>query len=89
MLSTLYSLRMVKTINKKTIILNEKRRSNYQKNKRCKLERAKKELEEIQIQEYTQTKKIKIDEELKRREQNRTKSAKYREKIAHQNAKKM
>ena len=87
MLFTLHSLKMVKTINKTNIILNEKRRSNYQKNKRRKIERAKNELEEIQIQEYTETKKI--DEELKRREQNRTKSAKYREKIAHQNANKM
>jgi mevalonate pyrophosphate decarboxylase len=56
MLSTLNSLKMVKTINNKNLILNEKRRSNYQKNKRRKIERAKKELEEIQIQEYTQTK---------------------------------
>ena len=58
MLFTLHSLKMVKTINKTNIILNEKRRSNYQKNKRRKIERAKKELEEIQIQEYTQTKKL-------------------------------
>jgi Tfp pilus assembly protein PilX len=70
------------TATEKRNALNERRRQNYQKNKRRKIENAREKLKQLEIEEFKKNKKRAIEEEFQRRERNRIKSARQREKKA-------